>query len=536
MLYCGERGMCLGHCPAHLVLTKCATCGTTGHQNRLHPLARWRVSTCATLASKGADMNALEFHSTKEMLQAAQDILTIETDGVEILDANALRGNLIDRIVWSAVFGDDDLQIQSRWLIRKLADASGAWTASIHDLYKASGKGAYANRTTPAINVRAMAYDTARTVFQAAEEVGTQQVIFELARSEMGYTQQRPAEYASVVLGAAIREGWQGPVFIQGDHYQTSLKAWGQDPEAEVEAVRNLALEAIQAGYGNIDIDTSTLVDLSKPTLLEQQRTNYEYSAALTAAIRDVEPEGITISVGGEIGEVGTTNSTVEDLDAYMEGYLGELARLESVHGRKIEGISKISVQTGTSHGGIVLPDGSIQEVSVDFDTLGTLSEVARSRYGLGGAVQHGASTLPETAFSRFADADAVEVHLATAFQNALFDSPYFPEDLLTGIHSYLDANHADERKDGQTDAQFYYNARKRAIGPFKREMWLLDDERKEGVLSHLRQRFSLIMRELGVAESGTLVTDHVARVPFPAHLADGSVPLTNVDLGDEGE
>ena len=251
-------------------------------------------------------MTERAFRTTDELLAQADGILRIEGDGVEILDINALRGHYVDRLVWSVVFGDEDLKQQSRWLIRQVAEVAGAWTASIQDLYMAAGRGAYANATTPAINLRAMAYDTARAVFQAAEATGTKQMIFELARSEMGYTQQRPAEYASVVLGAAIREGWEGPVFIQGDHYQTSLKAWASDPAAEFTAVHNLAVEAIQAGYGNIDIDTSTLVDVSRPDLAEQQRANYVQTAALTAAIRAAEPDGITISVGGEIGEVGT--------------------------------------------------------------------------------------------------------------------------------------------------------------------------------------------------------------------------------------
>ena len=477
-----------------------------------------------------------EFTSVDELLRKADGIVRIEDDGVEILDHAALRGHFIDRLVWSAVFGNDELKTQSHWLIRHLASAAGAWTASIEGLYRAAGRGEYEHATTPAINIRVMAYDVARTVFQAAEQTGTKQMIFELARSEMGYTHQRPSEYASVVLAAAIREGWQGPVFIQGDHFQTSLKSWGQNSAAETEAVRNLAVEAIQAGFGNIDIDTSTLVDLSQPTLREQQRTNYVQTAGLTAAIRAAQPQGVTVSVGGEIGEVGTTNSTVEDLDAFMEGYLTELARLEQESGQKLTGISKISVQTGTSHGGIVLPDGSIQDVSVDLDTLELLSRVAREKYGLGGAVQHGASTLPESAFDRFATANAVEVHLATAFQNAVFDSPYFPEELTTTIHAYLDANHADERSDGDTDAQFYYTTRKRAIGPFKRELWTIDDDRKLGILEHLRARFALIMNELGVAGRGELVDKYVDHSPMPVVIPDGTVPLTSVDLGDEGE
>src|SRR5680860_512710 len=253
-------------------------------------------------------MAALEYATTVEVGEAADGILRIELDGVEVLDEASVRGELIDRLVWTAVFGADEPKHEARWLIRHIANANGAWSASIHDLYLAAGRGEYSHATTPAINVRGMAFD--------------------LARSEMGYTDQRPGEYASVVLAAAIKEGWVGPVFIQGDHYQTSQSAWDKDSQAELDAVRNLALEAIEAGYGNIDIDTSTLVDLSRSTLKEQQRANYVHTADLTEAIRAVEPDGVTISIGGEIGEVGKTNSTIEDLDAYMEGYLEELCLL----------------------------------------------------------------------------------------------------------------------------------------------------------------------------------------------------------------
>ena len=481
-------------------------------------------------------MAGLEFGTIGDIQTAASGILRIENDGVEVLDGGALRGDLIDRLAWTAVFGDDEARTEARWLIRHLANATGAWSASIHDLYLAAGQDAYSHVTTPAINVRGLAYDLARTIFQAARETASKQVIFELARSEMGYTAQRPGEYAAVVLAAAVKEGWQGPVFIQGDHYQASLSAWGKDSKAELDAVRNLTVEAIRAGYGNIDIDASTLVDLSLGTLKEQQRANYVNTAELTEAIRAAEPEGVTVSIGGEIGEVGKENSTVADLDAFMEGYLEELARREAASGTKLTGISKISVQTGTSHGGVVLPDGSIEEVSVDFDTLAELSAVSKAKYRIGGAVQHGASTLPETAFGKFAAASAVEVHLATAFQSAIYDSPSFPNELLGRVHTYLDEHHSDERKAGETDTQFYYNTRKRALGPFKRDLWLLPDEIKAGIFDDLRRRFVLIMNELGIAGRGDLVDHYVKRLDFPIYREGSSEGQTSVDLGKEGE
>lgn len=456
------------------------------------------------------------FADVAGLQRALGGIATVAGDGVEIQDAAGFRGGLIDDLLYTSLFGEGDVKDAARWVIRVAAPALGAVPASIHDLYTAAGRGAYANRTAPAINVRGLTYDTARTILRAAKATDNKIVLFELARSEMGYTDQRPGEYATNILAAAIKEGHQGPVFIQGDHYQANLKTYGNDPEGEIAAVRDLALEAMAAGYFNIDIDASTLVDLSYPTLAEQQRNNYVHSAALTQAIRDAEPEGVTISIGGEIGEVGKENSTVEDLHAFMHGYGAELARLGTESGSELTGISKISVQTGTSHGGVVLADGSIAEVSVDFATLAALSEAARTEYGMGGAVQHGASTLPEEAFGRFAEANAIEVHLATAFQNRLYDSAHFPGDLRDAIYAHLAANNGVERKPDMTDAQFYYTTRKKGFGPFKRRLSDLPEETRAALMAELEPVYALIMERLGVAGSAALVDEIVRPVVVP--------------------
>ena len=458
-----------------------------------------------------AEMSALQ--------RAIDGVLTVEGDDVRAEDPAALRDSLIDRLIYSAVFGDDAVKEVSRWLIRRAAPAVGAFPASIHDLYMAGGEGAYANATAPAINVRTMTYDVARTILRAAQATDNKIVLFEIARSEMGYTEQRPAEYAVNVLAAAIKEGHQGPVFIQGDHFQASAKNYASDPEKEIKSVHDLAKEAIAAGFYNIDVDASTLVDIELPTLAEQQAVNYQRTAELTRFIREHEPEGVTVSIGGEIGEVGTQNSTVEDLTAFMEGYQPELARLGEEAGAPLQGISKISVQTGTSHGGVPLADGTVADVKVDFDTLAKLSRAAREEYGIGGAVQHGASTLPEEAFGRFAEANAIEVHLATAFQNLIYESGYFPEQLKADLYAHLAANHADERKEGQTDAQFYYTTRKKGFGPFKQQLWDLPEETRQGIMGDLQPTFELIMRKLGVEGSAALV-DRIVKpvdVPTPA-------------------
>lgn len=459
-----------------------------------------------------------------EMLDHLKPAAELRDGSITIRNERAFRENVLDRLVYSAVFGDGGVRAAARWIIWQAGQELGVRPASIHDFYIAGGHGVWNNQTTPAINVRGMVYDTARAVIRAAQKSNAKQFIFEIARSEMGYTDQRPEEYATVVLAAALRQGHRGPLFIQGDHFQINAKAYEEDAEKEVGGLRKLIDEALAAGFYNIDIDSSTIVDLSKSTVPEQQRLNYERCAELTAYIRARQPDGVMVSVGGEIGEVGGKNSTVEDLDAFMTGYNQTIADLDG----EVVGISKISVQTGTSHGGIVLPDGSIADVSVDFDTLGDLSVAARERYGLGGAVQHGASTLPEVAFNRFAEANACEVHLATGFQNIIYDSQAFPSDLRNEIYAYLAEHRASERKPNMTDAQFYYTTRKRGFGPFKQQIWDMPESVRDAISAKLEERFDLIFQRLNVADSADLIDQLVKPAPqnkpVPASLQQASV------------
>ena len=409
----------------------------------------------------------------------------------------------MDGLIREAVFGEADGKAAARWLIWEISQSLGIRPASIHELYAARGRGEIARTfTIPAVNLRMLAYDSARAVFRAARRIDAGAIIFEIARSEIGYTDQRPAEYVSAVLAAAVREGFSGPVFIQGDHFQASAKKYAADPGAELKAIRDLIVESISAGFYNIDIDTSTLVDITKPSLDEQQKLNFELCAELTRFIRAHEPAGVTISVGGEIGEVGQKNSSPEDLKAFMKGY-------DALKG-PVKGISKISVQTGTSHGGVVLPDGTLAQVAIDFDVLRVLSEEARSKYGMGGAVQHGASTLPESAFHKFVEAGACEVHLATAFQSLVMDHQATPEALRREISEWLKLNVASERKPKDTEAQFLYKARKKAVGPFKKQFWTLPEASLAAVGASLEKQFVFLFEQLAVGKTTDIVAKHI--------------------------
>jgi len=449
------------------------------------------------------------FESVTELNKALEGIVERDDTCVKILDENKLRESLIDDLIYTAVFGKTDLiRYEAMEIIRDIANDFGAIPASIHDFYMAMGRGEVDNITTPAINIRGMTYDVARQIFKLANNKNVGAFIFEIAKSEIGYTYQRPAEYASAVLAAAIKEGYRGPVFIQGDHFQFNAKKYQEDPQKEYEAIKELTEEAIVSGFYNIDVDASTLVDYSKPTLKEQQYHNYLNTARLTKFIREIEPAGITVSVGGEIGHIGGKNSTVEEFEAFMEGYLEELPE-------GMAGISKISVQTGTEHGGVPLPDGRIADVKLDFNVLKEIGEVARKKYGLGGTVQHGASTLPDELFDKFPQSNCCEIHLATGFQNIMYD--LIPDDFRNEIYNWIKENLKNEWKEGQTEAQFIYKTRKKGFGPFKYEWWTLDKEYKDKIMEALYNKFEFLFEKLNVFDTKELVEKYVKprKVPF---------------------
>ena len=453
--------------------------------------------------------------SPNDLLDTLAPSARLDGDRLVIDDETTFRAVGIRDLAWTAAFSSDEATTETaQWLVWEASQLLGARSASIQGLYDARARGEVAGFTVPAINLRAQAFDMARIVYEAADEADVGAVILELARSEQTYTFQRPVDYVTSVLSGAIAAGWRGPVFIQGDHYQFNAKKYAADPEAMTEEIRRACRLAIDAGYRNIDIDSSTLVDLSKPDVDEEQRENYRRAAELTGLIRSLETDGVTVSVGGEIGEVGTQNSTVEELRAYLDGYRRELDRLAP----GARGISKVSVQTGTSHGGIPLPDGGVAEVKLDFEVLRELGIVARE-HGLAGAVQHGASTLPDELFHRFPAVETAEIHLATGFQNALYEHPAFSADLHREIESWCFANAAAERKTGQTDQQFVYTTRKKAIGPFKRELW--DLETKDEILAAQRRKIAYLFTELRVNGSRAMVAANVRAVEMHRPIPD---------------
>ena len=373
---------------------------------------------------------------------------------------------------------------------------------SIYEFYMAVARGEVQDLTVPAFNLRGMTEELAAGIFEAAQETATGAFILEIARSESGYTGQTPYEFVQRVLAGADRVGWTGPIFVQGDHDQLKAVAPGVIATGEIARIEEFIDEEIEAGFYNLDIDASTLVDNELPTVEAQQRVNGEITAELAKYIRNHQPKGVKISIGGEIGHIGDRNSTSEDLSSFIKIF-------KSVYPNNLLGLSKISVQTGTAHGGHMKADGTLAVMPVDFGVIENLSKQAKM-LGMAGVVQHGASTLPSSMYSEFPARGAVEIHLATGWQNMIMDHPDFPTELGERIKKWLTLTYGAEKKESENEQQFFYRTRKKAWGQFRSELDNLPMSFKQTIQAEMQTKCVEIFKQLRVEGTRERVKKYV--------------------------
>lgn len=426
-------------------------------------------------------------------------------------------GQMIDRWAEAAALAEPRARAVAIWAIREAALAAGIVPASVQEIYLARAAGKWEGRTVPAMNLRGWTYRTCRAVFRAAKATDAKLFIFEQAVGEWQYAQQPPAEYTAGVLAAALREGHEGPVFLQADHDQIDAKAYARDPQGERKRLEVIMREQVAAGYYSIDIDASTVVDLSLSAVREQQRLNAEITAHFTEFVRGIEPDGVTISLGAEIGEVGHENTTPEELREFMAVYREEIAK----RGRALAPVSKISINSGTYHGGKMQPDGTLAPVNVDYALLREISDICRTSFAMGGAVQHGASTLPGAQLAKFPATGAIEIHLALGFNNLIFDHPALPEAIRQQIRDYTFANHAKERGPGENDTQFFYNTRKKAWKVMKQPFWEMPDAVQDEIMASLQAMFTDMFTWMNVVGTSALVAEHARPVKVSPALPE---------------
>ena len=408
----------------------------------------------------------------------------------------------LDRAAADLALAPSEERTERAAALRAAAAEAGVFAASIEPIYTGLALGELPAMTVPAMNLRGLTYDVARAAWRAAAALDAGPIIFELAPSEADVTLQRFDEYAAMVLAAATREGYEGPVFLQGDHFDIA-----EDTPASLERVQTLWAEASAAGTMQVDIDAAALADMEAADAARRQARNARATATMIAMIRDTSGDGVVI--GGEVGEIGGSNTRPDDLRAFLDQVRAELPAGTT-------GLGKVSVQTGTRHGGVVTADGSTAEMPLDVELASRLSAIARDEYGLPGVVQHGASTLTLQQQGRLPDAGVIEVHLATGFQNSILDHPALPSELVERMKDELvgPVRHAEGGKHGAavTSEQRFYQNRWQAWGRFKRSLWTLPEDVRAAIGATLEERFAELFTALGVAGR----RDALSRIPRP--------------------
>jgi hypothetical protein len=101
-------------------------------------------------------------------------------------------------------------------------------------------------------------------------------------------------------------------------------------------------------------------------------------------------------------------------------------------------------------------------------------------------------------------------VHLATEFQNILFDGGAFPDDLKQQMYAYSREHLSDERGPNDTDEQFIYKTRKKLWGPFKQQVWDLPSSTRQALRGQLEEKFNFLFEQLGAIDTAGLIARNI--------------------------
>jgi hypothetical protein len=120
-----------------------------------------------------------------------------------------------------------------------------------------------------------------------------------------------------------------------------------------------------------------------------------------------------------------------------------------------------------------------------------------------------------------------------------IYDHPRFPADLKSEMYAWVREHAADERKPTDTDEQFIYKSRKKAIGPFKKRAWSIADEARRAIGQTLEERFTFLMQQLKIQDTSDVVARFV-RVPVrpidrEAEIVAAGGDITSAEKKAEG-
>jgi fructose/tagatose bisphosphate aldolase len=465
---------------------------------------------------------ASEYCKKLDSEQAAVDIVSQACDVqdgkvVSIKDAQKLQDEVIYTLQFNAsVHTDEQIKKAAIAWINSIADALHIESSSNVDYYDKKSSGDDQFFTVPAINSRMATFHTVRAAAKVAKELAVPHVIFELALSEVGYTGQQKDEYAALVKAAYISLGMKDQkIYLQADHYQLDPKKYAADSEKEMQRIKDAISHALENEIYNIDIDASKFetADPNK-TDKENQAENAKLTAELFHFIRTYEKEHklpVVVSIGGEVGEVGGENTKYPQVNAYLALLHDHATELGTGNEKAL---SKVSINVGSAHGGVLGADGKpLEVVPIDFTAHHDLYMLGKDPMAEGKhvlAVQHGASTLPKKYFPLFPAMHVAEIHLATGFQNVIWevlekhDAELFGK-MKTMVHEKFGEKIAAHK----TEAIGFMKERKRVTEFVKEDLLLssatleIEKELEKEFTTIFHSLFNLLQSKVGIIEEG---------------------------------
>ena len=373
----------------------------------------------------------------RKLLEPFQGAVTVDRAGkVEVPKRIGLVSRATTQLAWNAVFGDTDQKDAARWLLWQIGQVGrrAARPRSTSSTWRAAAARCRASpcrRSTSA----ALAYDTARALFRAAQQ--PRRAARSSARSRAPRsatpTSARPSTRSWCWRRRCARAG-AARCSSRATTSRSTPRSTPPIPRASSGRCGDLTAEAIAAGFYNIDVDTSTLVDLSQPTATRRSSASTaSVCAEITAFIRAREPEGVTVSVGGEIGEVGGKNSTPEELHAFMDGLpaaLGQRAPGARRHQQDLDP-DRHQPRRRAAARRLDRPGQDRLRRRCERCSRDRARAVRHGRRGAARRLHAAGRAVRPLPRAR----DGCEIHLATEFQNMLFDHPAFPAALKREIY-----------------------------------------------------------------------------------------------------
>lgn len=428
----------------------------------------------------------MTFASLADLVRGAGAVFSLQPGAFAVRDPEALRSHLVDRLVHTVVFGDGQAREAARWLIWEAAWQLGIQSASTDPLYRERDRGG--QLVVPAIRVPVLAFDSARAIFSTAKRSRVGAVVFDLPLGDTSWTGQSFAELATVVTAAAIKVGHTGPYYLQCSRCEVDAQERGRDPTRDLVKLKRQIREAVVAGYRNIGLTVvSTGEDGSTPS------GSLGGCAELAAYVRDLEPDGVTVSIGLEVDRPTLGASSAAELRSFAQGFSVAFAQSAGAQER---GLSALGLSSQTSGERAARHNGNTAATAADAEARRACVEVAHS-LGLAALVR---GVVPGDVGRMIAEPGGpvvLEAHLSETIQNVVLQSTALPGPLRREMQRRLML--------AQAGAHVQERGEERGWAGLKEQLWTLPDQTRAELRAELEASLEPAYRELGASGSGEI-------------------------------